>query len=417
MARLKILHTSDWHLGRQLHEHPRDDEFDAFMTWMIHTIEKEQIDVLLIAGDIFDTSNPSYIAQQRYYNFCTKLSKTCCRHAVITSGNHDSTTFIDVPGAILEHLNIHVVGQARFGMGKSGSPEDEIVVLKDRNGKDECIVAAVPLLTDGDVRYSAEGEDITAKDEKMRLGVAAHYQAAADACERIRGGREIPVIAMGHLYITGGKIVEDDGVRSTYVGNLGGVSASIFSPAFDYVALGHLHVPQIVGNYAHIRYSGAPLPMGFGEAKQQKSVCIVLFDGKQPKISLYPIPQFHRMENIIGDKNTIETQLEQLTKENEEIYVSVTYTGNEYIDSVIELVQKITNNAENVLCLNTQNKSQKTACLQDNPTQIKNESLSDFNEYSVFDMLLASERPDITEEEKRQLTETYHELLTLVNEQ
>ena len=109
MKPLRILHTSDWHLGCDLYEHPRDDEFDAFLEWIIKTIEEQNIDVLLIAGDIFDTSNPPYAVQQRYYDFCVKLSHTCCRHAVITSGNHDSATFIDVPAQLLKNINIYVV--------------------------------------------------------------------------------------------------------------------------------------------------------------------------------------------------------------------------------------------------------------------------------------------------------------------
>src|SRR5690606_9614149 len=90
-------------------------------------------------------------------------------------------------------------------------------------------------------------------------------------------GVDIPVVAMGHLFTAGGKTVEGDGVRELYVGSLAHVAVSIFPDDLDYVALGHLHVPQKVGDSDSVRYSGSPLPMGFGEAGQQKSVVIVEF--------------------------------------------------------------------------------------------------------------------------------------------
>lgn len=418
---LRVLHTSDWHLGRALHEHSRDDEYDAFLAWMLKTIEEHKIDVLLIAGDIFDTSNPPYAAQQRYYDFCMKLSRTCCRHAVITSGNHDSTTFIDVPAKILAFLNIHVIGQARFGIGKKGVPGDEVVVIRDDAGEDMLIVAAVPYLQDGDVRTSLAGEDIRTGEQKMVDGVTEHYRRVAQACEEIRAGREIPVVAMGHLYAAGGKISE--GERVTYVGSLGGVGVSVFGEMFDYVALGHLHVPQTVGGNEYIRYSGSPLAMGFGEAGQQKSACMVDFEGKKPKISLLDIPAFRNMANVRGDKKEIESQLIPLVKSPDDIYIAVTYTGEEKIDNVMwlvnELLEKLyalyrTDGHHNIYCLNTQIVRPDSQNERVNPTEISNESLEDFNETEVFERLLDANKID--ESERNGLLECYRELLVKVNQ-
>ena len=412
---LRVLHTSDWHLGRSLHEHPRDDEFRAFLDWMIDTIEREEIDVLLVAGDVFDTSNPPYLAQQMYYEFCTRLSKTCCRHAVITSGNHDSAVFIDVPGRILECLHIHVVGQPRFGMRGGGTAADEVVVLCDAAGEVELIVAAVPYLADGDVRGSEAGESSQAKALHMRKGMAAHYAKVAEACEEVRAGREIPVIAMGHLFVDAG-LQCGDGVRQTYVGMLGGVDVACFGEAFDYVALGHIHVPQCVRGRENIRYSGSPLAMGFGEAGQQKSLCKIVFDGKKPEISLIPVERFHRIARIEGDKSSIEKQLHSLAADESEVYVSVTYTGTEAVESVIGFVQDILDGAgaKHVLCLDTQDASRTHTVGNAEPTAIRNESLFDFDEHSVFEMLL--EAKGIPEEERVALRATYDELLIMVAE-
>ncbi len=411
-GKLRIFHTSDWHLGRLLHEQARDEEFDAFLAWLLAAIEREKIDVLLIAGDIFDTSNPTHAAQQRYYQFCTNLSRTCCRHAVITSGNHDSTSFIDVPSELLHCLNVHVIGQPRFGAGKSGDPADEVIVLKDAGGNDELIVAAVPFLSDGDVRFSADGEDTTTKAQKMIAGVSAHYRAAAEAAERIRDGRNIPVIGMGHLYVDGGIHEEDDGVRVTYIGMLGGVGTSVFPASLDYVALGHLHVPQSVGGSDRIRYSGSPLAMGFGEAGQQKSLCRIVFDGKTPKISLCEIPCFHQMARIAGDRAAIESGIRALVNRHEATYISVTYTGTDYIESVQELVDTCIGDADYIKCLYTQNnyialpggaEDDEDGC----------ESLAELDEKAVFGKLLDAKCPGISAQDRSELMKTFDELLIL----
>ncbi len=418
---IRVLHTSDWHLGRALHEHSRDDEFDAFLSWMLRTVDEQRIDVLLIAGDIFDTSNPPYSAQQRYYEFCTKLSRTCCKHAVITSGNHDSTTFIDVPAQILSLLNIHVIGQARFGIGKKGVPGDEVVVIRDDAGEDMLIVAAVPYLQDGDVRTVQAGEDIRSGEQKMVDGVTEHYRRVAEACEEIRAGRAIPVIAMGHLYASGGKLSE--GERVTYVGSLGGVGASVFGETFDYVALGHLHVPQTVGGCETVRYSGAPLAMGFGEAGQQKSACMIEFAGKKPTISLLDIPAFRNMANVRGDKKEIESQLIPLVKSPDDIYIAVTYTGEEKIDNVMWMVNEMLDKLytlyradghRNIYCLNTQIVRPDSGKESANPMEIRNESLEDFNETEVFERLLDANKID--ESEREALLDCYRELLVKVNQ-
>lgn len=414
---LRILHTSDWHLGQKLHDRERNDEFDAFLQWMIDMINNEKIDVLLIAGDIFDTSTPTHAAQQKYYNFCTKLAQTCCRHAVIISGNHDSTSFIDVPSMLLQEMNIHAIGQARFGIGKSGTPSDEVLVLKDLQGNDELIVAAVPFLNESDVRYSEAGEETADKEKKVIAGIAHHYEQTALEAERIRAGRNIPVVALGHLYAQGGKLTENEtdsgeetSVRQTYVGTLGGINASVFSSAFDYVALGHLHIPQIVGNYEHIRYSGSPIAMGFGEAGQQKSACIIDFNGKERKISLIDIPCFHKMVRIIGDKSQIEDQLHKLIEENEDVYVSVTYTGCEEIADLYDFIDDIIKDTAFIHCLHTQDKStQKRAINELN--HISNITLEDLDEMGMFERLLDIGHPNMTMEDREILIHSFNELL------
>lgn len=274
---LTILHTSDWHLGRRLYGQMRYDEFQAFLDWLTETIEAQKVDVLIVAGDIFDTMTPSNRAQSLYYQFLGTVSSLYCEHVVIVSGNHDSPTFLDAPANVLKFLNVHVIGTACENI------EDEVLVLKDKHNQPQCLIAAVPYLRDRDVRSSQAGESGQDKDANVLTGINQHYDKVAEIAKAKQSqlieqhNYYVPIIATGHLFTAGGRTTEDDGVRDLYVGSLGKVSVDMFDECFDYVALGHLHVPQKVGGCEHIRYSGSPIAMGFGEARQQKQVLLIQF--------------------------------------------------------------------------------------------------------------------------------------------
>lgn len=282
---LTILHTSDWHLGRRLYGRMRYDEFAAFLGWLETTISEQHVDVLIVAGDIFDTMTPSNRAQALYYEFLGRVSRSCCQHIVIVAGNHDSPTFLDAPSHVLKFLNVHVIGTACEDLN------DEVLVLDSTDGAPHCIIAAVPYLRDRDVRSSSAGESMDSKDANVIKGIRAHYDnvasiAKAKQAQLIKSHqRHIPIIATGHLFAAGGTTTEDDGVRELYVGSLGKVSADMFDDGFDYVALGHLHVPQRVGGRETIRYSGSPIAMGFGEARQQKQVLLIRFGAVKNEFS------------------------------------------------------------------------------------------------------------------------------------
>ena len=309
---LTILHTSDWHLGRRLYGRLRYDEFEAFLSWLQDTISAQQVDVLIVAGDIFDTMTPSNKAQALYYEFLGKVSKSCCQHVFIVAGNHDSPTFLDAPSQVLKFLNVHVIGTACEDLN------DEVMVLDDVDGNQHCIIAAVPYLRDRDVRSSSAGESADSKDANVIKGIRAHYDGVAKIARAKQAElakihqRQIPIIATGHLFAAGSKTTEDDGVRDLYVGNLGQISADMFDDCFDYVALGHLHVPQRVGGRENIRYSGSPIAMGFGEAKQQKQVLLVQFGAAAEIIPDATVLQINTITDIF--EKSVEKSVEKATK-------------------------------------------------------------------------------------------------------
>ncbi|MGG7056134.1 exonuclease SbcCD subunit D C-terminal domain-containing protein [Nitrosomonas sp. ANs5] len=343
---MKILHTSDWHLGRALYGRKRYEEFEAFLAWLVETIQQNAIDVLLVAGDVFDTSAPSHRAQALYYRFLCRMAASSCRHVVVIAGNHDSPSFLNAPRELLKALDVHVVGHA------SEDPEDEVCVLADANGAPELIVCAVPYLRDRDIRVAEAGETIEDKERKLIDGIRAHYAAVADVAMKKRAeiNAAIPIVAMGHLFTAGGQTVDGDGVRELYIGSLAHVSAGIFPDAFDYLALGHLHVPQKVGGSETMRYSGSPLPMGFGEATQQKSVVIVDFQApsgaqaasgthslpecapsahRHPAISLIDVPVFQKLERIQGDWPDISSRILELSAADSRTWLEIIYQGLE----------------------------------------------------------------------------------------
>lgn len=315
---LTILHTSDWHLGRRLYGRMRYEEFESFLDWLYDTISAQKVDVLIVAGDIFDTMTPSNRAQALYYEFLGRVSKSCCQHIVIVAGNHDSPTFLDAPSNVLKFLNVHVIGTACEDLN------DEVLVLDDADGSPHCIIAAVPYLRDRDVRSSSAGESADSKDANVIKGIRAHYDevasiAKAKQVELIEANqRYIPIIATGHLFAAGGTTTEDDGVRELYVGSLGKISADMFDEGFDYVALGHLHVPQRVGGRESIRYSGSPIAMGFGEAKQQKQVLLVKFGAVVNDVSdqkpASNSTAASSMSQLTGTVATIEKSVEKAAK-------------------------------------------------------------------------------------------------------
>ena len=159
---MKILHTSDWHLGRRLYGKKRYEEFEAFLNWLNETIQQEKIDILLVAGDVFDTCMPSNRAQTLYYKFLCQVANSSCRHIVIIAGNHDSPSFLAAPKTLLRSLNVHIVASI------SEQIEDELIVLNNlKENSPELIVCAVPFLRDRAVRRVEAGENIEDKELKL----------------------------------------------------------------------------------------------------------------------------------------------------------------------------------------------------------------------------------------------------------
>ena len=414
---MRILHTSDWHLGRTLYGRQRYDEFAAFLDWLAALIEQEGVTVLLVAGDVFDTSTPTHRAQELYYRFLCRVATSPCRHVVVVAGNHDSPTFLEAPKELLRALDVHVIGSA------AENPADEVLVLRDPAGIPELIVCAVPYLRDRDIRRVEAGEDSADKEIRLIQGIRDHYASVTALAEARRAelGAEIPLVAMGHLFTAGGKTLEGDGVRELYVGSLAHVSPGIFPASLDYLALGHLHVPQRVGGADTRRYSGSPLPMGFGEARQEKSLCLVEWEkgnGGQPgcHVRLIPIPVFQPLERIQGDWDRLAERLKELVAAKSSSWIEVIYEGETLIGDLRERLEAL-------LAISEEPPTRKETARRPEILRIRNnrlvqgvleqihdeESLGDLDELEVFTRCLDTQ--GIVAEQQADLLLAYREIL------
>lgn len=409
---MKILHTSDWHLGRTLYGRSRYAEFEAFLEWLAKVLENEQVDALVVAGDVFDVTTPSNRAQELYYRFlCRVAALDSCHHVVIVGGNHDSPSFLNAPAQLLRALDIHVIGASPEDI------EDELIVLRSHDGSPRALVAAVPYLRDRDIRTVEAGESMEDKQTKLIHGIQAHYAAVCEKASEMRIEMkrnlklELPLIATGHLFSAGGKTSDDDGVRELYVGALAQVNAQSFPQELDYLALGHLHVPQCVGGQDHMRYCGSPLPMGFGEAGQRKQVVMVDFAGRVPQVNTLNVPCFQALQRVKGSLDEICSRLEHLKQEHSNAWLEIEYTGTDIGETLREQVELVLEDSDMEL-LRLRNSTLMNKVIH---RASVDETLDDLDEFQVFDRCL--DTYTIEGDERDELKHLYREIVHSVREE
>jgi DNA repair protein SbcD/Mre11 len=298
---MKILHTADWHLGKKLYQKELVEEQRLFLEWLIQQIEEQHVEVLLVAGDIFDSSHPSAESLQLYYDFLTQLIPLHCQ-LVLVGGNHDSVGVLNAPQQILRRLRIHVVG------GATNPWTDELIFLENRNKTEQVVVAAVPFLRDRDLKKSQLGESIPERRRALHEGIAQHYQQLFDFARQQYP--DVPCLATGHLFVQGSAVSDND-ERLHAMGTLEVFDAGCF-PAFDYLALGHIHRSQMIGNQNHVRYAGSAVSLNFSERNDQKSVVCVNIEGRKVSyIEAQAIPKWRHLRRFRGSFEEVHPLLDQ----------------------------------------------------------------------------------------------------------
>lgn len=299
---MRILHTTDWHIGQKLHERSRHDEHKQFLDWLLEKIKENDIELLLVSGDIFDTSLPSAEATKLYYEFLYQLSNETKTYTVIIAGNHDSARHLEAPREFLKMGRIHVVGLV-------DEPSDCVFTFPPKNP--QVAIAAVPYLSESELEHISFETEVE-KSERYRERIKTLYSECVTGLSA-----NLPKILMGHFYVEGGSVSGSErktqgeplseSQPSIRIGGATAVHASDFPDGVDYVALGHLHRPQAInGKDFPIRYSGSPIPLRFSEINYKKKVNIldISEDGtlEQEEIE---IPIFKELCIVEGDETTV----------------------------------------------------------------------------------------------------------------
>jgi len=279
---MTILHTADWHLGARLVDHDRSAEHQCFLDWLLLYLKTHAIDLLIVAGDVFDSANPPQSALTQYYRFLASLVSTTSCQVLIIGGNHDSAATLNAPRELLRSLRVTVHGSA------PADPADAILEFPD------AVICAVPFLRERDVRTATAGQTHDQAVAAVRDGIRAHYHQILSAAQVRAAGR--PILATGHLTAIG--VTGASSERQIHIGNLAAVGADCFE-GFDYTALGHIHRPQNVGGRDHIRYSGSPLFLSFDESANAKQVlCLVVTPGSSITITPVPLPVWRSLLGV-----------------------------------------------------------------------------------------------------------------------
>lgn len=288
---MRLFHTSDWHLGQNLHGQERDFEHACFLDWLLRQLGQEQPDVLLIAGDIFDTVNPPVKAQERLYDFIVSAhEQQPLLTIVMIAGNHDSGSRIELPAPLMRRLRAHALGRVLWLDDGQLDAERLLIPLPDASGAIAAWCLALPFLRPAEVTGAHLG------DNYLRgIGQVHEWLIEAANAKRLPGQA---LIAISHAHMAGGSVSEDS-ERSLIIGNAEALPASLFGPSISYVALGHLHKPQRVNSEERIRYCGSPIPLSFSEIGYQHQILDVRLDG-ETLVSVEPrlIPRAVNLQRI-----------------------------------------------------------------------------------------------------------------------
>ncbi|ETS33068.1 exonuclease subunit SbcD [Photorhabdus temperata] len=398
---MRIIHTSDWHLGQYFFTKSRAAEHQHFLRWLIKQVENYQVDALIVAGDVFDTGSPPSYARELYNRFVVELQPTGCQ-LIILGGNHDSVATLNESKELLSCLNTTVIANA------DEDPQKQIKTLNTREGQAGAILCAIPFLRPRDIMTSQSGQSGEQKQLALQEAIAEHYDRLYQQACKLRDelNLPLPVIATGHLTTVGASAT--DSVRDIYIGTLDAFPAQAFPPA-DYIALGHIHRPQLVAKSEHIRYSGSPIPLSFDEVGQEKSVCLVEFtQDKLESIKLLPIPQYQPIQLIRGDLQQIEQQLQTFNdyKGERPVWLDIEVATQDYLHDIQKRIQSMVTKLPVEVILLRRSKTQRHNML----AQENRETLTELSVNEVFTRRLEqSELED--EEHKKRLTTLFEQTL------
>ena len=320
---LKILHTTDWHIGQTFYEYDRTYEHQQFFNFLIDKVKELDIDVLLMSGDVFDVANPSAYAQSMFYKFLRDVCKCQPKlQIIVIAGNHDSAGRLEAPGPLLEEFNITIVGLVQRQGDRSIDFDKLMIPLYSRKGEQKAWCMAVPFLRQGDYPYVPEAR------QPYTEGVVALYQ---QAFQHVLGKRKEgeAIVAMGHLHTRDAKESPDDRSERPIIGGVEFIPVTAFDENIAYTALGHIHKAQRVGGRDHVRYAGSPLPMSFSETNYKHQLIYVEVEGEKTTIiESVEIPKAVKLLRVPAQPKPLEEvilALGELPQKDEELFHTAPY--------------------------------------------------------------------------------------------
>jgi len=299
----RVLHTADWHLGKMLNEQSREEEQKRFLDWLLKQVVELEVDVVLIAGDIFDAANPPQSAETLYFDFVAALHGSTSASLVLIAGNHDSANQLEAPKRVLKALRTNVHGAV------AEDAADRLLLLPSADAP-KVAIAMVPFLREKDLRMGKAGDKEAAVRKEIIAGITRVYDETAKAVKSAK--ITCPVIATGHLTVAGSSSSESE--RDIHIGGLGAVDSSVFPEDFAYVALGHLHRPQSTDKAGRVRYSGSPIALSFSEVDDKKEVRLLDVTAKSIAQSSVPIPVFRKLVQLKTSLETLDKDLSAQAK-------------------------------------------------------------------------------------------------------
>lgn len=402
---MRILHTSDWHLGQHFMGKSRQAEHRALIDWLLVQVDEHAVDAVLVVGDIFDTGTPPSYARELYSQLVVRLHAAGVS-LLLLGGNHDSVATLNESRELLACLSTTVVAAA-------DDAASQVRVLPRRDGQPGCFVCAIPFIRPRDVMQSLAGQSAEDKQQSLQAAIQAHYAAVFDAAKQQKEnfetelGHALPLIATGHLTTVGAST--SDSVREIYVGSLDAFPSNAFPPA-DYIALGHIHRPQQVGGLNHIRYCGSPIPLSFDEAKQQKEVLLVDLDanGLQAVTPLL-VPRFQALVSVTGNlqalTGAIGAAAAQGTRECP-TWLEVTVAEDDYLSDLPSRIEALTEGWPVEVLRIRRQRGNSNAQFDAEIT----ETLDELSPHDVFARRLAQEA--LTDEMQQSLNDRYRSIVT-----
>ena len=403
---MRILHTSDWHLGQHFIGRSRANEHRAFLSWLVAQVNSQHIDAIIVAGDIFDTATPPSYARELYNQFIVDLQPSGCQ-LILLAGNHDAAAVLNESKNLLHYLNTQVI------VSSSETISEQLIVLHNRQQQPAALLCAVPFIRARDLLQSQSGQSARDKQQNLQQAITQHYQQLYAAAEQYNAGQALPlpIIMTGHLTTVG--VSTSESVRDIYIGTLDAFPTNAFPPA-DYIALGHIHQSQQLKASTDIRYSGSPIALSFDEASQQKQLWLVEFTGLTKTVSSLPVPCFQPLRSIQTSLSDIPAKLalalQQLT-DGETLWLELVINETDaYLNDLQQRVEQLLHG----LPVDLLRLRRKRSASNSGMATTTQQSLDELSPEQVWQSRLALE--NLSDEQQQQLNKLHQQVLAKVRD-